>query len=243
MINGQILYSDVLASFGLKVIAEPTSEQISVADARQHLNLTAMGSPPTHPDDNLLVDVYIPAAREFCEGETERALATQTLEMALNGFPNGYPWAWPGYVWPSGIGANTFYSGLMTGIPLPMSPVQQVVSVKYTDGDGNEQTLDPTTYVLDDWSALNVLNLASGSSWPTTQQTPKAVRITYVAGYALPGDSPTVWPLPRLLRSAMLLTIGHLYENRESTTDLRLMEVPLGISALLRKHTIGLSLA
>lgn len=229
-------YRETLARFGVKIIAEPTEEQITLMQAYAHLNLTPEGSPLSHPDDQWLRD-FIPVVREYVEGETERALATQTLEMGLNGFPGSYGWVYPS-VWYGGLSFNYH-----NGIPLPMSPVQQIVSVLYTDGDGIEQTVDPTTYTLDTWSPMNVLNLNAGLSWPTVQTTPAAVRIQYIAGYTLPGDSPDTYPLPRSIRAAMLLTLSHLYENREQTTDLKLMELPLGIDALLRKYTLRLSMA
>lgn len=231
-------HQEVLARFGVKVIAEPTEEQIDLATAYTHLSLTPDGSPPTHPDDAWLSDVAIPAARQYCETETERALATQTVEMALNGFPGTYGFVYP-MAWYGGLPSYFRY-----GIPLPMSPVQQVVSVTYIDGDNIVQTVDPTTYVLDDWSAMNVLHFAPGTTaWPTAQQVPTAIKVRYIAGYSLPGDSPDVWPLPKLIRAAMLLVLGTLYENREGISDLKMEEIPAGVDSLLRRYKLGLSLA
>jgi hypothetical protein len=231
-------HHELLARFGMKIIAEPTGEQIDLATTYTHLSLTPDGSPLSHPDDAWLSDIAIPAAREYCETETERALATQTVEMGLNGFPGTYGWTYP-LAWYGSLPSYFHY-----GIPLPMSPVQQIVSVTYVDGNSIVQTIDPTTYALDDWSPMNVLNLAPGTTaWPIAQQVPMAIKIRYIAGYSLPGDSPDVWPLPKLVRAAMLIMVGHFYENRESTTDIKMDEIPLGVSVLLRRYKLGMSLA
>jgi hypothetical protein len=66
--------------------------------------------------DSLLTGVIIPAARRSAEHETGRALCTQTRELVLDAFPADFE--------------------------LYGSPIQSVVSVKYLDESGNEQTLD-----------------------------------------------------------------------------------------------------
>lgn len=68
-----------------------------------------------HSDDDAIIGAFIAAAREDCEHRTQRALVTQTWERTLDGFP--------------------------AAISLPMAPLASVTSVKYIDGDGNEQTL------------------------------------------------------------------------------------------------------
>lgn len=39
--------------------------------------------------------------------------------------------------------------------------------------------------------------------------------------------------VPELLKQAILLLVGHLYENREAATDRRIDEVPLGVQRIM----------
>src|SRR5690348_12677399 len=131
---------------GTKIITPPTSEQISLEEARLQLSLTDDGnSPPSHPLDSLIAD-KIAAAREWCEEYTGRALAPQTVEIALDSF----------------LGRCG-----ETAIELPLPPVTSIASVKYIDADGEEQTMDAGDYVLDNYREPCCLMPAYGVTWPT----------------------------------------------------------------------------
>jgi uncharacterized phiE125 gp8 family phage protein len=202
---------------GLKVIAAPTEEPISIEQARLHLRLDVNDdSPPTNPDDSLL-EAQIPAAREWCEGWAERAFAAQTLELALDAFPSG-------------------------AIALPRSPVISVESVKYLDTAGDEQTLPAEEYALDNYAEPALLAPAYGATWPAARTAINSVRVRYLAGFTT-GDSPDEAPLPFAVRAAMLLVLGHLYENRENSAQVKLEDIPLGARALLLPYRLRLSMA
>lgn len=69
---------------------------------------------------------------------------------------------------------------------------------------------------------------ASGESWPSRDVRSDAVQVTFVAGEAT---------LPPPLRAAMLLLIGHWYENRQASTAAGgTMPLPLGVDALLTPY-------
>jgi uncharacterized phiE125 gp8 family phage protein len=91
-----------------------------------------------------------------------------------------------------------------------MSPVQNIVSVKYVDADGVLQTLSNTEYTLtgDD---PNILLPTYGKSWPAFRLQPGAIKIQYRAGY---GDAAV--NIPEAIRAWMLLNVANLYENRET---------------------------
>jgi uncharacterized phiE125 gp8 family phage protein len=132
-----------------------------------------------------LLKAAIQSAREHVEEEAVcRALITQTLCLYLDAFPCGV-------------------------IEVPRPPVQRVTSVKYFDGAGNEQTLDPELYQVDLVSCPPRLIPAYGYSWPTTQPRLNAVAIEYVAGY---GGSPA--DVPARIRQGMLLDVQDAYDNR-----------------------------
>jgi len=190
---------------GLKLITAPTTEPITLVEARLHLRLEATGSPATHPDDSLVTSL-IKAARQHIDGKDgllSRALITQTWELQLDEFP-------------------------VSEIRIPLPPLQSVSSVKYNDLAGIEQTVLSTDYVVDTVTPPGWVLLVTGKSWPETMETPNAVRVRFVAGY---GDAAAV---PEPIKAAMKLLIGHLYENREAVTvGVNSQELPMAVHALL----------
>lgn len=63
-----------------KMVTEPTSEPVSVSEAKAHLNVT-------HTDDDALIGTYVSAARQLCEERTTRALPSQVQDLYLDEFP------------------------------------------------------------------------------------------------------------------------------------------------------------
>jgi uncharacterized phiE125 gp8 family phage protein len=92
---------------------------------------------------------------------------------------------------------------------LEKTPVQSITSVKYIDQNGVEQTLSAAYYTLDQASEPNKILQASGYTWPSVRGFTNDVKIRFVSGYA------SAALVPAALRSAILLIVGHLYENRE----------------------------
>ena len=114
-------------------------------------------------------------------------------------------------------------SGSVIEVPLP--PLSSVASIKYKDSAGTETTWAATNYIVDTDSFLGRIVLADGISWPSTTLYPAGgIRIQFVAGYTT---------VPEVVRSAILLLVGHLYENREAGTERALQEIPFGVKALL----------
>lgn len=91
-------------------------------------------------------------------------------------------------------------------IEVPYGPVQSITAFSYTKSDGTTGTLaNGTDYRLDNSSDLT--RLSPVSLWPSDQDIRiNAISITYVAGYT---------EVPEVIKQAMLLQIGSLYENRQ----------------------------
>ena len=109
-------------------------------------------------------------------------------------------------------------------ITLEMGPVATITSIKYTDTAGTEQTITSTDYALSLYGNANQVAPTYGDYWPLTQDIPNAVRIRYVTGYTT---------APYAVKAAILLLVGHLYENRESVSAINAQEIPMGATALL----------
>lgn len=111
------------------------------------------------------------------------------------------------------------------GFRLPMAPIVSVTSVTYKDSAGTESTF--TDYIADTVNGWVVP--AYGKSWPSFTPYPvNPVKVTYVAGY----DS-----APQVVKQAMLLLIGHWYENREAVVIGTIStEIQFTVKALLSQY-------
>lgn len=90
------------------------------------------------------------------------------------------------------------------------APLQSVTFVKYYDADNVLQTLDPTVYTTPAFQEPAQIRRAYTESWPSAYTREDAVQIEYVTG------ATTAGAVPQPLVQAMLLLIGHWYEQREA---------------------------
>jgi uncharacterized phiE125 gp8 family phage protein len=155
-------------------------------------------------EEDSLISALISATREFCKNFTGRSLAVQAFELVTGPFLIKYG-----------------------SIKLPMPPLVEVLAFKYLNEQNEEVTLEENSgfYVVKDMEpALLCPNPETG--WPEDcALRPDAVRIRFKAGYV---------DLPKSIRQAMLLLIGHFYENREVVNKKgEFKELPFSASALL----------
>jgi len=174
-----------------------------------------------HDTDDALISMLIGAARQDCEEWTARAFVTQTWELVVDAFPTNE-------------------------ILIPRPPLQSITSIKYDDGDGFEQTLSSTEYVVDDVSQPGwVVPVTTG--WPSSIfEGINAVRIRYVAGYATSGNSPDNLAdnVPGPIKAAIMLRLGQLYEHREDViAGTTAVALPNGAEFLLRQYRVALGMA
>ncbi|GCL61495.1 head-tail connector protein [Pseudaquabacterium pictum] len=137
----------------LTLITPPTTEPISLEEARLQCRITAGDT-----TEDALLNLYIQAAREAAEHELGRALLEQAWELTLDAFPAGE-------------------------ISLGRGKALAITSVKYLDVAGALQTLDPGAYTLDAATLPGWLLPAADTSWPATASVVNAVRIRFTAGY------------------------------------------------------------
>jgi uncharacterized phiE125 gp8 family phage protein len=141
--------------------------------------------------DGTAEDTYlgtlITAAREYCEAIDWRAYLTQTIELWLEAWPHD------------------------DEIELPRPPLQSVTSVEYYDVNDAKYTLSPLDYYVDTIRVPGAVHLKYLKTWPVTQlRDYNAICVTYKAGATAAANVPAV------IKQAMLLLIGHWYENREA---------------------------
>jgi len=117
-------------------------------------------------------------------------------------------------------------------IELPHPPLASITSITYLDANGTRQTLADTEY--DIRTSTNQVELGWGKFWPIVREQHESVQITYVTGYS------DVVPQP--LKQAILLMIGHWYENRESVVianaNNSVIDLPFGVESLLAFYRV-----
>lgn len=108
---------------------------------------------------------------------------------------------------------------------LPVAPVSAIESITYTDAEGALQTLDEAAYALGGEFFAPAVEQADHQPWPFAQFG-RPITVTCKAG----GNA------PEAVRQAMLLLIGHWYENREAVTAGALVDAPHAVDALLANY-------
>ena len=194
---------------GLTLTTAPAAEPLSRTDAKLHLRVDDSA-------DDDLIDVLIRVARQRCEDVTRRSLITTAWKLTLHSFP------------------STIY--------LPRPPVQvdesgYIVSLKYYDTAGDQQTLDAGEYDVLTTGVLAEIMPAYSYSWPSIRSHADMVEVNYKSGY---GDAATdVEEQAEPLIQGMKLLIGHLYENREGVVvGVTARELPVAVRELWYPYRI-----
>lgn len=149
----------------IELVTGPTEELLTLDEVRAHLRLDADGSPPEHPDDDML-ESLITAARndlDAADGFLGRALCSQTWDVYLDDWEDK--------------------------IYLPFPPLQSVTSVKYIDTNGALQTLASSVYQIIKGEPA-ALMLAYNQQWPELRAIEDAIVIRIVCGYGTAADVP-----------------------------------------------------
>ena len=135
------------------------------------------------------IALIIPALRRHVEGRLGRRLIQQTVEIVLDGFP-------------------------AAAIDLHLPDVTSIISVKYIDPNGVEQTLAASAYSLTGSGFSAWLFPAYSTRWPTARDTAASVRIRYVVGYGA-----TASDVPEDIKLWMIARAVHLLNNPDGLTD------------------------
>lgn len=165
----------------------------------------------TSSSEDEFIGELIEAATAAIDGPNGIGLAmiTQTWQLVLDGFP--------------------------AEIELPLYPVQSIVSISYTDADGNlNQLLDPALYELNKYATRAIISPAYNVTWPSVLAGRNRVGVTFRAGYGL---APAV---PPDLKRAILLLVGHWYNHREAVVIGQAGQaLPHAVESILARYRVG----
>jgi uncharacterized phiE125 gp8 family phage protein len=165
------------------------------------------------PEDSTLINAYITAARVYCENFLGMTLPKKVLEL------------------------NVLESA--DEVYLPNGPILSVTQATYEtyetvqNSDGDDEILPTeheTTYTLNTFTG----KVSGFGVKPTATNN---FKIRYEAGFEESS------PIPKDIKIAMLLLIGHYYEHREEASEKPLSSIPNGVDSILRPNRIRLGMA
>jgi uncharacterized phiE125 gp8 family phage protein len=171
-------------------------------------------------DENDLIEALIKAATDYTEQFLGRSLLDQTWDFYLDAFP---------------------LAGKPILVPLP--PLIEVTGVFYNDLNDDEQEFDSGDYAVDTASEPARIYLPSNGSWPSATSAMNAVRVRYRAGF-LDNNSPQAANVPFAIKAAILMTVGTLYEHRETLViGQTAVLLPWAAEQLLRPYRVHVAMA
>jgi len=174
----------------IEIITSPDAINTSEAAALTLSFKLYLNVPAAQTEDDALILSALYGARTFLENATGRVMIQTVFREYFD--------SWP---------VNAQNQSVKV-IELSKGPVSAIASVQYLGEDGTTwNTLNASDYRTDILSPLPRIQLASGSSWPTTDLYDglNNIRVQYTAGYA----STSAQPVP--LRGAAALLGGAFY--------------------------------
>jgi len=206
------------------LITAPVQPPMTVDHARRHIRAISR-------EDDVLIATWIQAAAQYFEAQTGRQIITATRELWMDAFPcqfyGGQWWGGP--------------SATRQRIELPHPPLQSVVSVKYIDSTGTEQSYsdggspDAPFYQAKapqgPYARRGYVEPIYGNTWPVARCEGGAVRIQYVSGY---GDTPD--DVPELVTGILCYLVAHFDTVRAAVHEVRrgqMLELPYGVRAMM----------
>ena len=163
----------------LTLVTGPEQEPITLEEVKAQLRLD-------FDDDDALVRRLIIAARMWVEGQTKKALVSQTWDQNID-------WGWP-------------VRCAMPHIAFEKNPVISVSSITYESGASPRPTLASDQYIVVSRKHGSYISPSYGAQWPTPREVPDAITVRFVAGYT---------SVPEPLKHAIHMLVAHWYEYRE----------------------------
>jgi hypothetical protein len=207
------------------------NEPVTLEEAKLHLRID-------NTDDDTLITALITTARRWAEDYCDRTFFQSQYTMFMDSFYGAI-----GSPVQFGLKADgNNIEGRQGTVPqldieLPRPPFSVdiegvTLSITYIPADGGSSvTLSPSEYRTDQSSTPGVLRPLYGKTWPSHLVDQNSVVVTYAAG---PNDLTTPSNLNMAaVQAAIKMLVGHLWSNRDASTETALSEVPFGVKALL----------
>lgn len=199
----------------LTLITGPEITPVTLEEAKAYCRID-------HADDDELVTAFLEAATAHLDGKQgtlHRCLEPQTWELTYDDFPD------------ADCNGDAF-------IEIPLPPLLEIVTIKYDDADGVEQTIDAANYDVDNKSIPGWVVPVSTYTWPTPLDAINSVRVRFRAGYDEDASGNSGVPTP--IKLAIKIMVADMYDNRESVTpqSVNRMDIPTTAERILNQFRV-----
>ena len=184
----------------LVLVQGPQQPVVSIDEAKAQIHVDTAG------DDLRIASLIMAATQRYdgARGVLGRALMMQTWQVQLSDWPAAF-------------------------IDIPLPPLIRVTSIKYLDGNGDEQTLSSSLYrvVNAGENRQSRIIRAVNQTWPSViVGEPDAVRVTFDCGY-VDDQSPSNNAVPEPIRQAIILLAQEWYDRGPQN------DIPPAVQALM----------
>ena len=189
------------------LITPPAIQPVTLAEAKLHLRVD-------HNDEDALIQSLIRAATEHLDGLTGilgRCLVEQVWRQDHDRFARQ--------------------------MIIPLGPAVTAQSITWRDPAGQLSTVPSVSYDLRTDDAGNaVIRFDADYAFPTNLHESRAIAITFKAGYETNPGPPATSTVPDPLKVAILLLVGHWYQNREAVSAAGMASLPFAVEALIAPY-------
>jgi len=172
--------------FDYSLVTAPAMEPVTLAEAKLFARIDPSGDAATDTATDALIESLITSARQSIEGQTRRALISQTWKATLDFIPNAAEY------------------------DLMPRPLIDVTSIKAYNEDGTSTEMNVSTDLILD-TANATIGVKSTAATLDSDRRTKVFEIVYTAGYGT-----TAADVPEWAKLAIKQLVSSWYENRES---------------------------
>ena len=206
---------------GLEVVTGPTIEPITINTIRDHLRLDELV-------DDIQINGYIIAARQWAENYTGRFFIQRTMRQWYDAHPTGFDHLQEGYA----TGHQSYFTSRQY-LQVASAPIISIDSIKYYNDAGTESTWDSSNYYSDIISDVGKIVLKDGGSFPTDLRKQNGLAVNFTAGYGA-----TAATVPQAIRVAIMQYITFLYEHRGDFERFPPPQPPTVLRTLLNPYKV-----
>jgi len=216
---------------------EEGAEPVTLADAKLHLRIDSS-------DDDDLISALITTARRWAEDYCDRTFVVSQYTLSLDSFYGAI-----GSPVQFGLKADgNNIEGRQGTVPQldielprpPLSPVDAegqgnpVLITYIPTAGGTRTTLSSSEYRVDYTATPGVARPLYGKTWPSHLVDQNSVQVTFYAGPSIYWTNDYSGTLNvAAVKSAIKMIVGHLWSNRDASTETALSDVPFGVKAML----------
>ncbi|WP_439150758.1 head-tail connector protein [Sulfitobacter sp.] len=113
-----------------------------------------------------------------------------------------------------------------------LGPNTTLTAVDYYDADSVLQSATLGDFETRLEGDFVIVKPVENGAWPAAETRNDAIRLTFTAGYGGAAD------VPQSVKHALLLLVGHWYENRDAASAVSMSELPLAFNSLLNAHRV-----